>query len=102
MNQTIGRTIVRVSPFIAGLLVIVEIVLTNQLAGGGRTVLAVDGSIDELREQNAILEQKVASASSLLTVAAKASDLGFVEPAKTQFISIAPSELPVALANQRY
>src|SRR5687767_3237184 len=101
MNQHIGRTIVKISPLAVGLLIVVEIILTNQLVGGGREVRSVDMAIDTLRQENAILEQKVASASSLLTVSVKAAEAGFVAPEKSQFLTLAPSELPVALANQR-
>ena len=100
MKQNIGRIILRISPLVAVFLIVIEIILTNQLVGGGSAVRAVDMAIDELRHENALLEQKVASASSLLTVTAKAAELGFVEPTKSQFVSIAPSELPVALVNR--
>ena len=100
MKHTIGKTILRISPLIAGLLVVVEIILTNQLVGGGRTVRDVDLIVDQLRDENALLEQQVASSSSLATIAVKARELGFMIPTKSQFVTIIPSELPVAIANR--
>lgn len=101
MNQHIGRTIVKISPIALGALIVIEIILTNQLVGSGQQVRSVDMTIDALRQENALLEQRVASASSLLTVAVRAKEQGFVPPAKSQFFTITPSELPVALVNQR-
>jgi hypothetical protein len=100
MNQHIGKNIIKIAPFVAGILMVIEIVITNQLVGGSRQVRLADSSIDVLRQENALLEQQVASASSLLTISVKAKEAGFVEPAKSQFLTIAPSELPVALVNR--
>lgn len=96
MKHNIGRTILGLSPLVAAFLIVIEIILTNQLIGGGRTVRDVDLIIDQLREQNALLEQKVASSSSLATITVRAKELGFVAPTKSQFVTIIPSELPVA------
>lgn len=101
MNQHLGKTIVKIAPIAFGILIVIEIILTNQLVGGGQQVRSVDMTIDTLRQENALLEQQVASASSLLTVAVRAKEQGFVQPAKSQFLTIAPNELPVALLNQR-
>jgi hypothetical protein len=101
MKNNIGRTVIRISPIIAAILIVFEIILTNQLVGGGRMVRTTDMAIDTLRSENALLEQKVASASSLATVTVKAQEQGFVEPSKSQFLTLSTSELPVALANPR-
>lgn len=100
MIRYLGRCIIRFSPLIASVLIVIEIIITNQLVGGGQEVRSVDVSIDELKQENAIIEQKVASASSLLTVSAKAIESGFIFPVKSQFFTIAPSELTVALAHE--
>jgi len=101
MNNRIGKTIIKAAPVAAGILIVIEIILTNQLVGGGREVRSVDMTIDALRQENALLSQRVASASSLMTVAVRAAEQGFVPPAKSQFLTLNPSELPVALVNQR-
>jgi len=99
MNR-LPKKIITIAPLVASVLIVIEIILTNQLVGGGAEVRSVDMSIDQLRQENAMLEQKVASESSLLSVSLRAATQGFVTPTKLQFLTIAPSELPVALANQ--
>jgi hypothetical protein len=97
MTHTIGKTIVRMAPLAAGILIVIEIILTNQLVGSSREVRSMDMAIDELRQENQVLEQHVASASSLLTIGVKSAEMGFVLPEKSQYLTIAPSELPVAI-----
>ena len=88
-------------PVIAVVLAVVQIVLVNQSAGTGKTVRTVDITVDTLRKENELLEQRVASASSLATISVKARDMGFVEPDKTQFLTLGASQLPVAFNNPR-
>lgn len=84
------------APFIVILLAVVEIILANQLAGSGKTIRSVDIAIDSLRDENKLLEQQIASASSLLTVESRAKQMGFIEPKSTQYVTLAPDQLPVA------
>ena len=84
------------APIIAIVLAIFELVVSNQFVGSGKAIRSVDISVDALRSQNALLEQQVASASSLLTIHAKAKEMGFTEAQPTQYLTIAPSQLPVA------
>lgn len=70
--------------------------MTNQMAGSGKVVHAVDISIDKLRGENELLAELVASASSLLTISAKAKQLGLRETTTNQYVTIAPQDLPVA------
>lgn len=95
-----ARFVIKTAPFVAAILIVIEIIITNQLVGGGREVRSMDLSIDELRQANAMLEQKVASESSLMAISVRAAELGFIKPEKTQFLTLTPGELPVALANQ--
>ncbi len=88
-------------PVFAIALVVVEIVLTNRLAPSGHRVRQLDMAIDRLRQENDLLAQKVASASSLATISVRAQELGFVEPSKSQFVAVGSSELPVALHSNR-
>lgn len=85
-------------PFVAVALVIVEIVLTNRLAPSGHRLRELDMAIDAVRQENDLLAQKVASASSLATIGVRAKEIGFVEPAKSQFVAVVSTELPVALS----
>ncbi|MEK7129881.1 MAG: hypothetical protein AAB803_02565 [Patescibacteria group bacterium] len=75
--------------------ILIEFVLTNHLASLGREVRVIDERINQLREENEQLVGDVASASSLLTVSARASELGFVEP--EQYLTIGADQFPFAL-----
>lgn len=96
MSMTIGRTLLRIVPLTVAALTVIEIILVNSLTGSGRKIQYVDRTIDVLREQNSILEQRVASASSLMTIAAKSQGLGLVPPIKSQYVTISSDQLPVA------
>lgn len=100
MKNPLGKRVISLIPVCAGVLIVIEIILTNQLAGGGSQMRSVDSAIDDLRQVNALLTQQVASASSLTTIAAKAAEYGFIDPLKSQFLTVA-AELPVALNNTR-
>lgn len=69
--------IARILPIAVVLLLVVEILVTNELAGFGRKVGETNLAIDVLKEENQLLQEKVASLSSLLTVEDKARALGF-------------------------
>lgn len=99
MNKNFYSIIERVLPVVAGTLVILEILLMNQSAGAGKEVRSVDVAIDTYHAENEVLAQEVASASSLMTVAARATELGLVEPTKSQFLTITFDQPPVALNN---
>ncbi len=99
--KKIGRTFIRLVPILAVMLAVIEIILINQLAGSGTTVRSVDLSVDTLRNENELLEQRVASASSLVSISSKAKDMGFIEPTKSQYLSILSEQLPVAFNNAR-
>ena len=68
---------IRFVPLIVVLLLVVEILVTNELAGFGRKVGDANRAIDALKEENQLLQEKVASLSSLLSVEEKARALGF-------------------------
>jgi len=69
--------IARILPLIVIFLLVVEILVTNELAGFGRKVGDANREIDALKEENQLLQEKVASLSSLLSVEEKARALGF-------------------------
>ena len=99
MNNILIRRLLRLMPLCVGILMVIEIVIINEYAGTGSAIRTVDATIVSLRQENNILEQRVASASSYLTIAVKAKEAGFVEPTKSQYLTIASSEPPVALYN---
>lgn len=84
-------------PLIAAVLVVVEIGLSNEFAGMSRNAMQLDSDIETLRTENELLSQKVASASSLLTIEAKAAAMGFT--ATPTYLSL--GEEQVALQNIR-
>ncbi len=98
---TVQTWLIRGSVILAVLFVAIEVIATNQFAGSGREVSQLDAHIERLTQENGALEQSLASASSLLTIASKAKELGFIEPMKSQFISVGANQLPVALGLSR-
>lgn len=77
MILRITRYGIRILPFLAVLLLVVEILVTNELAGFGKRVSLTDRAIDALKEENQLLQEKVASLSSLLAIEEKSQSLGF-------------------------
>lgn len=97
MNDKLSTVLLRILPPLAGILAITEIIFINQFVGSGQKILAVDTSIDSMTFENSLLEQQIASASSLVTIEVKSKAMGFTEPTTSQYLTIAPEELPVAL-----
>ncbi|OGG11279.1 hypothetical protein A2Z00_02220 [Candidatus Gottesmanbacteria bacterium RBG_13_45_10] len=97
MIQPIIRNCLRSIPFIVAMLIVIEIVMTNQLVGSGREVSQIDSTIEALTQENEILHQEVASASSLLTITEKATVMGFVDQSKARYLTVGSEQLPVAL-----
>lgn len=63
-------------PVLVVLLVVVELLVTNELAGFGKKVAEADRSIEAVSEENQLLSEKIASLSSLLIIDQKARELG--------------------------
>ncbi len=64
-------------PILVVLLVVVELLVTNELAGFGKRLAETDRAIDIVKEKNQLMNEKIASLSSLLTISEKARNLGF-------------------------
>lgn len=102
MFVRLGHIVIRVLPVLALLLVVVELVVANELAGLRGSVKDNDVAIASLQDENDILSREVASASALATIAKKAYQAGFVQPSKSQYLIL--DTLPVAAnlpANER-
>ncbi len=84
-------------PIIIIALLVARIVVSNALASFGEKVRQIDTRIADFTEENELLTQQVASASSLITITARANELGFVEPAKNQIMTMVEDQFPVAL-----
>lgn len=95
MIKTLLRLGVKILPILVVVLVVLELVVTNELASLGEKVNGIEVKIGALQEENELLSQEVASASSLLSLASRAKDLGFVEAGAT--LSFTSEQLPVAL-----
>lgn len=86
-------------PVFAVLLIGIEIIVANELAGLGTTLGNLDSAIAAERSVNESLAAKVASSSSLTAIRQKASTMGLREPTAQQTLTFNPAELPVALDN---
>ena len=91
------RFIAKSIPAIAILLIVIQLIWSNTLVGSGRFVTSVDLQIAAIRQQNGLLEQEVASASSLMTIVTRAQEMGFIEPKSDQFVMI-DGQTPVAFS----
>jgi hypothetical protein len=91
------RMLAKSIPGIVILLIVIEVLWSNTLVVSGKQISSVDLEIVSLRAANEQLAQQVASASSLTTIAAKAAEMGFVDPEAKQFVMIGNEILPVAL-----
>ena len=66
-------------------LLVVQTVISNRLSTGGLMLEKIEDQIHSYSVENAILGEKVADASSLTQILAKADKLNFVE-SKTAFV----------------
>lgn len=64
-------------PILVILLVVVELLVTNELAGFGKRLAVTDRAIELVSEDNQLMSEKIASLSSLFTIDQKARELGF-------------------------
>lgn len=72
---------------------IVQVVVANGISTAGIELSKVQSQISELRKQNELLHEQVLTASSLTTIASRASEMGFEEGKTTLVIS---QPLPLA------
>lgn len=76
------------TPCIAFVLVVGQIIVTNELAGVRKDIHWLDLEIAALTDEHDLLSQYVASASSLLSISQKAATAGFVAPKKANIIAL--------------
>ena len=72
------RLLLRLLPGLVVVLIIIEIIVTNELVHYGKSVQAIDRQIDTVAQENERIAQNVASASSLIAIEQKAKSLGFI------------------------
>lgn len=95
----LGVTASIILPLLAVGLGVCQIVFTNELAGVGSSLQSYDTKIETLGAENATMDQKVASLSSLLVIEERAKAMGFTETKK--YLTIGESQFPVALNTAR-
>lgn len=76
---------------LALLLLVSQVVISNHLVSAGKSTVGIDEEIRLLESENEILRQQVAAASSLLTIQAKAAELGFTT--HTSAITLIPPNI---------
>jgi hypothetical protein len=94
MKQTV-RIISVILPCVAIILVVVQVIISNELATLGSRVGKLDTEVAQAQDVHETLEMEVASASSLLSLRERAALFGFHEPEKSQIVALTP-EVPVA------
>lgn len=82
-------------PIITVLLLIIQVIVSNELATLGKRMGQLDAAVIREQDVHEALETQVASASSLLSLREKAIVLGFHEPLPNQITALLP-QVPVA------
>lgn len=76
------------TPIAALVLVVSQIIISNELAGARSVIRSLDSEIVTLSEEHDILTQQVASASALTTLSIKAALSGFIAPTETNVMAL--------------
>lgn len=97
MMHKLIKLALRCIPVVIVLLVITRIVVANTLAMSGEKLHQIDTKIAKVQEENELLDQQIASLSSLVTIDVRARELGFIPPAKGQVMTIVADQFPFAL-----
>jgi len=101
MNTRLGTILFTIMPVMVGILVVCEIVSINQFAGSGKEIQTINNQISSLSNDNTLIEEKIASYSSFMAIADRSSQLGFKTPTSSQYETILPDQLPVAIRIQQ-
>lgn len=89
------RGLFAIIPALAVILVVAQVVVTNELASLGKKLGKLDYEVAHQQDIYEDLATQVASASSLFALRERAQTLGFREPTQSQIIPLVP-EVPVA------
>lgn len=93
--KTIWKLLQIALPVAAVVLLVVQVVVSNELGKLGNRMGQLDMAVNDQRSSHEILQAEVASASALMTIRDKAVALGFHDPAQNQIIALTP-QVPVA------
>ncbi len=75
-------------------LLVLQVVVSNRLSTAGIELNRIENDVRNLTQENEILEERIASASALLTLKEKAFEPGFTRQVSPVFLA---HDLPVAL-----
>lgn len=75
-------------------LLLLQVVVSNRLSTAGIELNRIEEDIRNMAQENEILEERIASASALLTLKEKALELGFTRQVSPVFLA---HDSPVAL-----
>lgn len=82
----------KIIAIIAIFLLLLQVVVANRLTTAGLTLDSLAGQEQGLRQENELLERKIATFSSITYIAQKAAEAGFAKPQPFYLIP----EFPVA------
>lgn len=85
------RLVASALPIVAAALVLMQLLVSNALAGGGRNTQSLDLTIETIRAENELLRQQLATETSLKIIEAKAKESGFVSTVST--VTLAPPDV---------
>lgn len=75
-----------------------QLVVSNTFAGSGQELASVEKRIEQVKQENSILHEKVGSASSLQQVAKAAESLGLARPTSIIYIGLPAASLSSGLS----
>lgn len=75
------------------MLLVGQILVSNRIANSGSHLSEIESEISQLSHATTLLEEKIASASSLTTISQKAHVLGLTKTSQPLYLS---NEIPVA------
>lgn len=76
-------------------LLVLQVVISNRLAVTGKHISQIEEDLSQTQKENTLLRERIASASSLLTLKSKVKDMGFEKQIEPIYLS---DELPIALS----
>lgn len=69
---------------------IIQVSVSNSLSTTGLELAKIDNQITEYKKKNALLHEKLLTASSFTTIASQAAELGFIEAKSRVFLPKSP------------
>jgi hypothetical protein len=95
--HNIKNSATRFLPVFTAILIILEIISLNRFAGGGKELQRVNSLISDTNRENILLEERIASYSSMRAISDRAASMGYTKPIPSQYQILTGDQLPVAL-----